>query len=254
MPSRHADRVDLLCAFVKWHGLRVLEESLRAGRLRGGRSALSRRPTSEPPSVGPWIGLVQDFNAEVKVNYEPGRRGSMPRLGCFGVRAATTPRTSAAPTSPRPRCSMVWSGTSGCHPLRRPTCSENSRPPSRPTGVTPPSRPTTPKPTPPTGSLGDRRGHLEKPAADRGITCPASKYGPTPINATCWSGSEVEREVHDRHRNLLVAATGTGKTVMAALDYKHCARSTPAVTCGYSSSPTAKRSCSSPCGPTKTSW
>lgn len=31
----------------------------------------------------------------------------------------------------------------------------------------------------------------------------------------------VEREVHDRHRNLLVAATGTGKTVMAALDYKH---------------------------------
>ena len=24
-----ADRVDLLCAFVKWHGLRILEESLR---------------------------------------------------------------------------------------------------------------------------------------------------------------------------------------------------------------------------------
>lgn len=30
----------------------------------------------------------------------------------------------------------------------------------------------------------------------------------------------AEREVHDRHRNLLVAATGTGKTVVAALDYK----------------------------------
>ena len=29
----------------------------------------------------------------------------------------------------------------------------------------------------------------------------------------------VEREVHGRHRNLVVAATGTGKTVIAALDY-----------------------------------
>jgi superfamily II DNA or RNA helicase len=30
----------------------------------------------------------------------------------------------------------------------------------------------------------------------------------------------VERERHDRHRNLMVAATGTGKTVVAALDYR----------------------------------
>ena len=31
---------------------------------------------------------------------------------------------------------------------------------------------------------------------------------------------EAERTVHERHRNLLVAATGTGKTVIAALDYR----------------------------------
>lgn len=31
---------------------------------------------------------------------------------------------------------------------------------------------------------------------------------------------DAERHRHDRHRNLLVAATGTGKTVMAALDYR----------------------------------
>jgi superfamily II DNA or RNA helicase len=37
----------------------------------------------------------------------------------------------------------------------------------------------------------------------------------------------VERTVHDRHRNLLVAATGTGKTVVAALDYRgFCDRAT----------------------------
>ncbi|MDO9354917.1 MAG: DUF3427 domain-containing protein [Solirubrobacteraceae bacterium] len=31
---------------------------------------------------------------------------------------------------------------------------------------------------------------------------------------------DVERNRHDRHRNLIVAATGTGKTVVAALDYR----------------------------------
>ena len=30
--------------------------------------------------------------------------------------------------------------------------------------------------------------------------------------------------MHDRHRNLVVAATGTGKTVVAALDYQRLAR------------------------------
>lgn len=34
----------------------------------------------------------------------------------------------------------------------------------------------------------------------------------------------LERERHGRHRNLLVAATGTGKTVVAALDYKQLLR------------------------------
>lgn len=31
---------------------------------------------------------------------------------------------------------------------------------------------------------------------------------------------EVERSIHNRHKNLLVAATGTGKTVISAFDYK----------------------------------
>jgi superfamily II DNA or RNA helicase len=37
---------------------------------------------------------------------------------------------------------------------------------------------------------------------------------------------EAERLIHDRHQNLVVAATGTGKTVVAALDYRRmCAES-----------------------------
>jgi superfamily II DNA or RNA helicase len=35
---------------------------------------------------------------------------------------------------------------------------------------------------------------------------------------------DAERSLHDRHRNLIVAATGTGKTVVAALDYRRLIR------------------------------
>jgi superfamily II DNA or RNA helicase len=38
---------------------------------------------------------------------------------------------------------------------------------------------------------------------------------------------DVERTVHDRHRNLVVAATGTGKTVIAALDYRRLCQDDP---------------------------
>ncbi|MBN3585949.1 DEAD/DEAH box helicase family protein, partial [Algoriphagus aestuarii] len=41
-----------------------------------------------------------------------------------------------------------------------------------------------------------------------------------PHQSAILEALDAEREVHDRHRNLVVAATGTGKTVVAALDYR----------------------------------
>ena len=43
---------------------------------------------------------------------------------------------------------------------------------------------------------------------------------PFPYQQEMLEAIEAERVVHDRHRNLVVAATGTGKTVIAALDYR----------------------------------
>lgn len=42
---------------------------------------------------------------------------------------------------------------------------------------------------------------------------------PYPHQQRMLDALRVERDRHDRHRNLVVAATGTGKTVVAALDY-----------------------------------
>ncbi|SRX76254.1 DUF3427 domain-containing protein [Aequorivita antarctica] len=43
---------------------------------------------------------------------------------------------------------------------------------------------------------------------------------PYPYQKEILERLEVERIVHNRHKNLLVAATGTGKTVVSAFDYK----------------------------------
>ena len=43
---------------------------------------------------------------------------------------------------------------------------------------------------------------------------------PYPHQQRMLEALAIERQRHDRHRNLVVAATGTGKTVVAALDYK----------------------------------
>ncbi|MCA9543799.1 MAG: DUF3427 domain-containing protein, partial [Myxococcales bacterium] len=42
---------------------------------------------------------------------------------------------------------------------------------------------------------------------------------PRPFQRDILERLDAERTVHDHHRNLVVAATGTGKTVVAALDY-----------------------------------
>ena len=43
---------------------------------------------------------------------------------------------------------------------------------------------------------------------------------PYPHQQRMLDAITIERDRHDRHRNLIVAATGTGKTVVAALDYR----------------------------------
>ena len=45
---------------------------------------------------------------------------------------------------------------------------------------------------------------------------------PYPYQREILDGLEAERALHERWHNLVVMATGTGKTVVAALDYGAC--------------------------------
>ncbi len=52
------------------------------------------------------------------------------------------------------------------------------------------------------------------------LTLSGLDVSPFPYQQEMLDALEAERTEHDRHRNLVVAATGTGKTVVAALDYR----------------------------------
>ena len=63
---------------------------------------------------------------------------------------------------------------------------------------------------------------VRPPVARRGLDdlVREPRRAPYPHQQRMLDALMIERERHDRHRNLVVAATGTGKTVVAALDYR----------------------------------
>ena len=68
-------------------------------------------------------------------------------------------------------------------------------------------------------------------SAEKSFTAPNSSYSfeirPFPYQQEILDSLQTERKVHGRYRNLVVAATGTGKTVVSALDYKNFCKENP---------------------------
>ena len=131
-----ADRVDLLCAFVKWHGLRLLEAEL--GRLQAPRSPFRVITTT-------YIGateraaldrLVSDFGAEVKIQYDAQRTRLHAKAWLF--RRHTGFDTAYVGSSNLSRAALL-DGVEWNVRLSRvgtPSLLEKFAPPSTPTGTT----------------------------------------------------------------------------------------------------------------------
>ena len=68
-----ADQVDLLCAFVKWQGLRLLEDELAALRERNVKLRVITTTYLGATDARALDALVDEFGAQVRVNYEIDR-------------------------------------------------------------------------------------------------------------------------------------------------------------------------------------
>ncbi|MGW9435346.1 DUF3427 domain-containing protein [Streptomyces sp. NPDC055607] len=217
-----ADRVDLLCAFVKWHGLRVIEQSLEAAHARGVPIRVITTTYIGATERQALDRLVRQFNAEVKVNYETRSTRLHAKAWLFRRRSGYD--TAYVGSSNLSKAALLdgleWnvrlSSVATPDVIRKFEATFDSY------WNDPAFEPYDPERDATRLSKALQiAGHGKGTSPDQRITLSGLEVRPYPHQRDMLERLQVEREVHDRHRNLLVAATGTGKTVMAALDYKH---------------------------------
>ncbi|MFE9372007.1 DUF3427 domain-containing protein [Streptomyces sp. NPDC006711] len=216
-----ADRVDLLCAFVKWHGLRVLEQSLKAARSRGVPIRVITTTYIGATERRALDRLVQEFNAEVRVSYE--LRSTRLHAKAWLFRRESGYDTAYVGSSNLSRAALLdgleWnvrlSSVATPNVLRKFEATFDSYWNDSSFEPYDPARDGT--------RLDEALGRASGRTLNDGrpsLQLSGLEVRPYPHQRDMLERLAVERTVHDRHRNLLVAATGTGKTVMAALDYK----------------------------------
>ncbi|GAA3061967.1 DEAD/DEAH box helicase [Streptomyces roseofulvus] len=220
-----ADRVDLLCAFVKWHGLRVIEQSLEAAHARGVPIRVITTTYIGATERQALDRLVRQFDAEVKVNYE--LRSTRLHAKAWLFRRDSGYDTAYVGSSNLSKAALLdgleWnvrlSSVATPDAIRKFEATFDSYWSDPAFETYDPDRDA--------GRLSEALHVAAGPGkgagtgTTQGITLSGLEVRPYPHQRDMLERLQVEREVHDRHRNLLVAATGTGKTVMAALDYKH---------------------------------
>ncbi|MFG1953664.1 DUF3427 domain-containing protein [Micromonospora sp. NPDC048830] len=212
-----ADSVDLLCAFIKWYGLRIVEPAVRELIGRGGRLRVITT-TYLGATDQRALDRLAELGAEIKVSYETRTTRLHAKAWLFRRRNGMT--TAYVGSSNLSKAALVdgvewnvrisnveqphvidtftatfedyWNDPAfeAYHPGRD---AERLRQALR----------------------GEKRESTEIANLD---------VRPYPYQAEILADLDAERQVHGRYRNLVVMATGTGKTIVAALDYRRLHR------------------------------
>jgi superfamily II DNA or RNA helicase/HKD family nuclease len=215
-----ADHIDLLCAFVKWHGIRVLEDSLRAAKKRGIPIRIITTTYIGATDRHALDRLVREFDAEVKVNYEI--RSTRLHAKAWLFRRETGFNTAYVGSSNLSKAALLdgleWNVRLSS--VATPRVLDKFEATFEAYWDDPAFESYDPE------EDGERlaealvRAGGQGSADDPKINLSGLEVQPFPHQRDMLERLQVEREIRGHHENLLVAATGTGKTVMAALDYR----------------------------------
>lgn len=224
-----ADRVDLLCAFVKWSGIRLLERELAALRDRGVPLRILTTTYIGATDRKALDRLANEYGAEVRVNYEARSTHLHAKAWLFYRRTGFD--TGYVGSSNLSRNALVdgleWNVR--ISQPATPSLIEKFTATFDSYWNAPEFAPYDPQRD--AARLDDALREAREGPTAAGTTASGAVIDTTLLDVRPFPHQQImlddlaaEREEHDRHRNLLVAATGTGKTVIAALDYARLAR------------------------------
>lgn len=215
-----ADSVDLLCAFVRWHGVRLLEADLRSLHEAGVPFRVVTTTYLGSTERRALDRLAREFGAQVRVQYDAQRTRLHAKAWLF--RRRTGFDTAYVGSSNLSRAALLdgveWNVR--LSKMATPSLLQKFEATFDSYWNDASFEPYDPD------QDGDRLDDALLEASGRKqheritLTLSGLEVRPYAYQQKMLDDLDVERQVHDRHRNLVVAATGTGKTVVAALDYR----------------------------------
>lgn len=217
-----ADRVDILCSFIKWGGVRILDESLK--RLTESGKPLRVITTSYMGATD--LKAVERLselpNAGLRVSYDARRTRLhakayiIHRETGFGVAYIGSSNLSQAALTDGLEWNVKISQHESPH-LWEKICATFETYWEDPEFIP---------------YCAEERERLQRALRQQSGMSSEGEGGvffdvrPYPFQEEILERLEAERDVRGRNRNLVVAATGTGKTVVAAFDYARFRRKT----------------------------
>ena len=211
---RSADSVDLLVSFIKWSGLRLLMPAFEEITTRGGTVRIittSYMGASDAEAIEWLAGLP---NVSIRVSYDTDRTRlhakayHFKRLSGFSTAYIGSANMSHAAITSGLEWNLKVTAQDLPHILEKFIAEFETYWNSREFLPFNPAEPMV---------LREAIQHARRKTTFSSVLVDMT---PHPFQERILDALAAERLVHDRWRNLIVAATGTGKTVVAAFDFK----------------------------------
>lgn len=216
-----ADEVDLICAFIRWSGIRQLREPIR--RLTDQGKAVRIVTTTYLGSTERRaLDELVRLGARVRVSYDDANTRLHAKAWLFTRRTgySTAYVGSSNLSATAQHLGLEWnvrlSAVGNPELLDKVRASFDTYWASDQFEDYEPARDAERF----DAAIAKARGGTALTDTSDGIDFTFLDVTPKPFQARILEALDAERERHDRWRNLVVAATGTGKTVIAALDYR----------------------------------